>query len=86
VQRYVQTGKNEKVDWSEIWRTTSAVNAEEWVALKLHLREVYAGTRAMVQAMPDWAMENAMAGAIGLVAHTAYHLGEIRQALCLLKH
>jgi hypothetical protein len=24
-------------------------------------------------------------GAIGLIAHTAYHLGEIRQALCTIR-
>jgi len=24
-------------------------------------------------------------GAIGVIAHTAYHLGEIRQALCVLQ-
>jgi hypothetical protein len=85
VQRYVQTGQNEKVDWGEIWRNTRTVNAEEWAALKTHLREVYAQTRVMVQSMPDWGMEDAMGGAIGLVAHTAYHLGEIRQALCTLR-
>ena len=85
VQRFVQTGQNEKVDWSEIWRNTNAVSGDEWAALKAHLRETYAQTRMMVQQAPDWSMENAMGGAIALVAHTAYHLGEIRQALCTLK-
>jgi len=26
-----------------------------------------------------------MGGALSIVIHTAYHLGEIRQALCVLK-
>ena len=85
LQRFVQTGQNEKVDWNDIWRTTHAVTRDEWAALKAHLREVYAQTRVMVQSQPDWSQENAMGGAIALVAHTAYHLGEIRQALCTLK-
>lgn len=83
--RFVQTGQNTKVDWSEIWRNTGAVNADEWAAIKTHLREVYAQTRVMVQGISDWSMENAMGGAIGMAAHTAYHLGEIRQALCTLR-
>jgi hypothetical protein len=85
LQRFVQTGQNEKVDWNEIWRDTRAVNAGEWADLKANLRQAYADTRAMVKNYPDWSQEFAMGGAIGMVAHTAYHLGEIRQALCTLK-
>jgi len=29
--------------------------------------------------------EDQIGGAIAMIAHTAYHLGEIRQALCILK-
>ena len=29
--------------------------------------------------------EDTIGGALSLVVHTAYHLGEIRQALCTLK-
>ncbi|NJM41684.1 MAG: hypothetical protein HC853_13465 [Anaerolineae bacterium] len=62
-----------------------AVSTSEWVDLKAHLRKAYEGTRAMVKNYPDWSQEFAMGGAIGMVAHTAYHLGEIRQALCTLR-
>ena len=85
LQRFVQTGQNEKVDWDDIWRNTSVVTADEWATIKTHLREVYAQTRVMVQSQPDWSQENAMGGAMAMLAHTAYHLGEIRQALCTLK-
>ena len=34
LERYVRTGANERVDWGQIWRETSAVNAEEWNAIK----------------------------------------------------
>jgi hypothetical protein len=30
-------------------------------------------------------LEETMGGALSIVVHTAYHLGEIRQALCTLK-
>ncbi len=83
--RFVQTGQNVKSDWGEIWRNTGAVSAEEWAAIKQHVRELYAQTRAMIKAMPDWSQENAMGGAMAMAAHTAYHLGEIRQALCTLR-
>ena len=33
-----------------------------------------------------WPDERTVGGAIAVVAHTAYHLGEIRQALCTLKN
>jgi hypothetical protein len=39
----------------------------------------------MLQGDIDWDSENAIGGALAIVVHTAYHLGEIRQALCTLK-
>jgi hypothetical protein len=33
----------------------------------------------------SWEGENDVAGALAVVVHTAYHLGEIRQALCTVR-
>jgi hypothetical protein len=33
----------------------------------------------------DWPSEREIGGAIAIIAHSAYHLGEIRQALCTLR-
>lgn len=81
----VRTGQYERQDWGKIWRETSAVSAEEWEALKAALRESYDRIKALIADTPEWSNEEYIAGAIAVVIHTAYHLGEIRQALCTLK-
>ncbi|MGD2028162.1 MAG: hypothetical protein PVI99_10125 [Anaerolineales bacterium] len=74
-----------RVDWDEIWRTTKEVDAEEWEDLKKNLRESYDHIKILIQDTPAWSGERVIGGAIGTIVHTAYHLGEIRQALCTLK-
>jgi len=85
LERYVRTGANERVEWGKIWRETSAVNAEEWNAIKTQLRESYDRIKQLVADTTAWPSEDHIAGAIAVVVHTAYHLGEIRQALCILQ-
>lgn len=71
-------------DWGEIWRTVSVVTADEWQAIQAELRLRYDEIIQLVKDTPTWG-EAEIGGAIGMVAHCAYHLGEIRQALCILK-
>lgn len=85
LERYIKTGQNEQVDWGEIWRTVCQVRPEEWSALQERVRQSYERTKEMIQSYDRWDMENSLSGAMAIVAHTAYHLGEIRQALCTLK-
>lgn len=85
VIRYIETETNERVDWGEIWRTVEAVTPEQWEASKTALRATHQKLLALVKSYDKWDTEDAIGGAIGMVAHTAYHLGEIRQALCTLK-
>ncbi|MBE2270986.1 MAG: DinB family protein [Anaerolinea sp.] len=75
----------ERIDWGHIWRTVREVTPEEWEASKQRLRESYNRAIELVKTTPDFNDMNVIGGSIGLVAHTAYHLGEIRQALCTLK-
>jgi hypothetical protein len=84
-ERYMMTGENERADWGEIWRTVSAVTPEEWAQSQERLKQTYQRMVALIQTYEGWNTEYAMSGAIGLVAHTAYHLGEIRQATCSVK-
>lgn len=81
----VRTQQYERQDWGKIWRETSAVTAEEWDSIKAELRAAYDRVKALVADTSDWDNEDTLGGAIAMVAHTAYHLGEIRQALCTLK-
>jgi hypothetical protein len=81
----VRTSTNERVDWGKIWRETSAVTSEEWIAIKTQLRESYDRVKQLISDTTAWPSEDHLAGAIAVVVHTAYHLGEIRQALCTLR-
>lgn len=72
-------------DWGEIWRTTGRVTPEEWQRIRDDLRTSYARIRQFMAAWRDWSDAAAISGALAVVAHSAYHLGEIRQALCTLR-
>jgi hypothetical protein len=86
MDRFMQTGQNEKVDWGEVWRTVGEVSPTEWAALQDRLRQAYERASAAFSAYENWEVEYSLAGAIGLITHTAYHLGEIRQATCIVKN
>lgn len=74
-----------RVDWGEIWRTVSSVTPDEWDSIRAELRENYRRILILIREAPAWPSEAEIGGAIAVVAHTAYHLGEIRQALCTLR-
>ena len=85
MEQAVRTQKEERQDWGKIWRETGAVTPEEWEAVKSSLRQGYNRIKALLNDMTEWSSEQQIANAIGIIVHTAYHLGEIRQALCTLK-
>ena len=74
-----------KLDWGEIWASVGAVTSEEWDDLRGRLRDAYADVNQTLGSIEDWEQGDAMGGAMAMVVHTAYHLGEIRQALCTLR-
>jgi hypothetical protein len=69
------------IDWADVWETTGPVNDDQWAAIVAELKAEYARVRTVVDETSDWAAGEVMA----IIVHTAYHLGEIRQALCTLK-
>jgi hypothetical protein len=85
LEKSVRTGRYEQQDWDKIWRETRAVTPEEWEALKASLRESYDRIQALVHDTKEWSNERQIGGAIATIVHTAYHLGEIRQALCTVR-
>ncbi len=85
LERAVRTQQFERQDWGKIWRETSSVTPEEWESIKDALRASYDRIKALIADTPEWSNERQIGGAIAVIAHTAYHLGEIRQALCTLK-
>jgi hypothetical protein len=74
-----------EADWGEIWRRVSAVSDAEWQAHIQQLRQTHRRIQSMLTDWPDWDAERPISGALAIVVHTAYHLGEIRQALCTLR-
>lgn len=85
LERYLLTRDARDVDWGEIWRRVQAVTPNEWAASKAQLRETYQRITALLHNCETWDDEVIIGGALAIVVHTAYHLGEIRQALCTLR-
>lgn len=72
-------------DWGEIWRTVTTVTPEEWEASKSALKETYQRLMATMKNFDAWDGDYDMGQAMAILVHTAYHLGEIRQATCVVK-
>ena len=72
------------VDWGEIWRTVEKVTPAEWDSLKNKLKDAYQRINKLFHENEIW-NEDTVGGTLAILVHTAYHLGEIRQALCVLK-
>ena len=85
VDKTVNDPNHPPVDWMEIWNTVNAVDDAEWQAIQTELHQKYDRMVELLRSTPAWNSEREIGGAIGIVAHTAYHLGEIRQALCTLR-
>ncbi len=85
IEKGLRESSYPKVDWGEIWRTVNRVTPEEWQAIQDELRASYNRILDLIRDTPAWSSDAQIGGAIAIVAHTAYHLGEIRQALCTLK-
>ena len=85
LERYIFLGNAGNVDWGEIWRTVEKVTPEEWDGLKSSLEQTYQRINQELHQLEVWDDEDKIGGAMAIVVHTAYHLGEIRHALCTLK-
>lgn len=85
LERYIQKQEVGKVDWGEIWRTVGVVTPAEWDELRGQLKQTYDRIMIRLRGLEDWNGDTEVGGAMAMVVHTAYHLGEIRQALCVLK-
>lgn len=75
---------NEKVNWNEIWETVGTVTPEEWAVIVTMLRESYDRVMAELDNYENWEGERELSDVLGIIVHSAYHLGEIRQATCFV--
>lgn len=81
---YMTGEKPENVDWKHIWNTVSTVTPQQWEDSKARLRDSYQRVKTTLASVPDetWDDDAPLPDAMAIIVHTAYHLGEIRQALC----
>src|SRR5215207_3548461 len=70
-------GRTERVNWEDSW-LIETVNDAEWEALRSTVKRSYENALRCLASVEVWT-EDRTGMAIGLVAHTAYHLGAIRQ-------
>ena len=83
-ERYALYNDTSPRDWGEIWRTVEKVTPEAWEEYKHKLKDAYKRMDILFRENKMW-NEDTIGGALSIVVHTAYRLGEIRQALCILK-
>lgn len=72
-------------DWGHIWRTVSSVTPAEWETSVQRLKETHQRIVGHIQNPARWSSVEMLWGTMAILVHTAYHLGEIRQALCTVK-
>ena len=84
-EHYLMGKPDRDWDWEEIWRTVERVTPEEWDVSKNRLKETYQRVRDLLKSFDTWEGNDRAGHALNMLVHTAYHLGEIRQALCTLQ-
>ncbi|MBS1793049.1 MAG: hypothetical protein JSS81_04300 [Acidobacteria bacterium] len=70
-------GRTEKVNWDDSWLIED-VSETEWTALREGVRKSYENVLRCFAETDEWS-EDHVGMAMGMLAHTAYHFGAIRQ-------
>jgi hypothetical protein len=83
-EHYLLGKADREWDWRDIWNTVEKVTPEEWESSKNLLRETYQRIHTLMESFDNWDGDH-VGHTMNLLVHTAYHLGEIRQALCTLQ-
>ena len=76
-------GRTDRVNWDDSW-LIETVNETEWYALRASVKKAYENVVTCLASIEDW-NEQQTGMAVGMVAHTAYHLGAIRQIAKFVK-
>lgn len=72
-------GNAEKVNWEESW-AIKTVDENQWNALRENVRRDYESVVQTFNRIETWD-DDKIGEALGIVAHTAYHLGALRQIM-----
>jgi len=71
-------------DWKGSWAAT-AVSGEEWKELKASLRAEFENLKTAISDPAVWSSDMRVFGMMGNIAHSAWHLGALRQALGMVE-
>lgn len=79
---YMRGEEPKDKNWAKAWETIE-VNNEEWTELQQQLRQRQSDLFTMIDNTPDQVFidTDVVGGTYAIVAHTAFHLGQIRHAL-----
>jgi hypothetical protein len=72
-------GKNDPINWEQSW-LIDEVNDAEWDALRGAVRKAYENVLRTFAEVETWNGDN-IGDSVAIIAHTAYHLGAIRQIM-----
>ena len=72
-------GRTEKVNWEQSWLIDDVDDAE-WDALRVAVKKAYENVLRTFAEVEMWNGDN-IGDAVAIIAHTAYHLGAIRQIM-----
>jgi hypothetical protein len=67
------------VDFNRSWNVKS-VTEDEWDLLRENISKIYRKVSETFEANEEWNLDT-ITVAMGILAHTAYHLGAIRQII-----
>lgn len=85
ISEFLQGREPEGVDWDASW-LVGDVDDAAWAALVADLGKTYDELLMLMADPSAWQDDEPLDGGIALVAHCAYHLGEIRRSLPLVQH
>lgn len=74
--------KHERIDWSQSW-LTKTVDSTQWQTLKDALKKEYRETVDRMNRFQQWTNPENFDAPIAIIAHTAYHLGAMRQMMLI---
>ncbi len=82
--RFLRGERPGTVDWAGSWKV-GAVDDAQWTRLQDTLQGAYDALQDAVDKPETWTHPQAVTGGIGMVAHCAYHLGEVRRTLGVIR-
>ena len=84
VEAIISGDPGRRVDWDASWNDAATVNDAEWTALVARARENFEKMDTFCATFEGWD-EPFIGGAMAIMAHTMYHLGEIRTGIGVVR-